>query len=362
MKLLIVTQKVNQDDPILGFFHRWIIEFAKNFYQVTVLALEVGAKSLPQNVRVISLGKNEGLRGLALTKRFLGLILVERKNYDVVFVHMNPIYAAIGGLVWKLLGKKIFLWYTHKNIDTKLKMAHRYVSRVFTASKEGFRIGGPKMLTVGHGIDVGSFAEAVRTKPLGQEPVKMVDVGRVSKIKDPMTMIEATKILRDVTTVDFRLVFIGSPVTDEDKEYSMTISDRIKRHGLYDVVSFAGDVAPRNMPEKYAGADIAINLTPTGGLDKTVLEAMAAGIPVFTANEAFRDYLGEYAERLIFKHGDPNDLAVKISQLMASKDYEKIGKYLQDVARKRCDVSALITRISFEMKSGMNDGGVKNHE
>ena len=30
MKLLIITQKVDSADPILGFFHQWVEEFAKH--------------------------------------------------------------------------------------------------------------------------------------------------------------------------------------------------------------------------------------------------------------------------------------------------------------------------------------------
>ena len=47
MKLLIITQKVNKIDPILGFFHGWIIEFAKHFESITVICLEKGEYNLP---------------------------------------------------------------------------------------------------------------------------------------------------------------------------------------------------------------------------------------------------------------------------------------------------------------------------
>ena len=59
MKLLIVTQAVDINNPILGFFHRWIEEFSKNCEKVTVIALGVGEYKLPQNVNILSLGKNE---------------------------------------------------------------------------------------------------------------------------------------------------------------------------------------------------------------------------------------------------------------------------------------------------------------
>ena len=55
MRLLILTQKVDQNDDILGFFHGWIREFSKNFETITVISLGVGEYNLPANVRVLSL-------------------------------------------------------------------------------------------------------------------------------------------------------------------------------------------------------------------------------------------------------------------------------------------------------------------
>ncbi len=52
MKLLILTQKVDINDDVLGFFHRWILEFAKHYEYITVIALEIGEYNLPENVKV----------------------------------------------------------------------------------------------------------------------------------------------------------------------------------------------------------------------------------------------------------------------------------------------------------------------
>src|SRR3989344_8687589 len=57
MRLLIVTQKIDRDDDLLGFFHQWICEFARHCESVTVICLEKGEYALPANVRVLSLGK-----------------------------------------------------------------------------------------------------------------------------------------------------------------------------------------------------------------------------------------------------------------------------------------------------------------
>ena len=46
MKLLIMTQAVDQNDPVLGFFHRWIEEFSRHCERVHVICLKEGEHSL----------------------------------------------------------------------------------------------------------------------------------------------------------------------------------------------------------------------------------------------------------------------------------------------------------------------------
>ena len=126
-KLLIITQKVDKNDSVLGFFHGWILEFAKNYEELIVICLEKGEYDLPDNVKVLSLGKEDNVSKFVYLIRFYKYILQNRKNYDNVFVHMNVEYVILGGLVWKILRKKIGLWYMHKSVTLKLRLAEKLV-------------------------------------------------------------------------------------------------------------------------------------------------------------------------------------------------------------------------------------------
>lgn len=79
MKLLICTQTVDREDPVLGFFCSWIAEFAKRCEKVTVICLKEGAHTLPNNVVIYSLGKERGATSrLKYATRFWKLIRRER--------------------------------------------------------------------------------------------------------------------------------------------------------------------------------------------------------------------------------------------------------------------------------------------
>ena len=123
MKLLIITQAIDLDDPILGFFHRWVEEFAKRFEHIEVICLKLGRHSLPGNVSVHSLRKEKGRRSRFMYATYFGwLIWKLRPKYDAVLVHMNPEYVILGGVDWRLMGKKIYFWYNHPNKDLRFKI------------------------------------------------------------------------------------------------------------------------------------------------------------------------------------------------------------------------------------------------
>ena len=88
MKLLIITQKVDMNDDLLGFFHDWIIEFSKHFEEVTFICLKKGEYDLPQNVKVLSLGKETNKCKLKYIYNFyknLYFIKICHENYTAIF-------------------------------------------------------------------------------------------------------------------------------------------------------------------------------------------------------------------------------------------------------------------------------------
>ena len=131
-RLLIITQKVDEDDQLLGFFVGWIREFKKHFSSVSVIALRAPRKSW---------------------FRLLLQILWQVPRHDAVFIHMAPMFAILAAPWARVWGKRIGLWYTHKAVTWKLRIAEKFVDVIFTASPESFRLPSKKVIITGHGID-----------------------------------------------------------------------------------------------------------------------------------------------------------------------------------------------------------------
>jgi hypothetical protein len=144
MKLLILTQKVDINDDVLGFMHGWIVEFAKNCELVTVICLEKGEVNLPDNVKVLSLGKETSRSRIKYLFNFYRYIWQYRGDYDNIFVHMNEQYVLLGGIFWKFWRKRIGLWYAHGFVPFSLRIAERMSDIIFTSTQSGFRLESDK--------------------------------------------------------------------------------------------------------------------------------------------------------------------------------------------------------------------------
>lgn len=337
MKLLIVTQKVNKDDPILGFFHRWIIEFAKHCESVVVICLEKGVYDLPANVKVLSLGKEDGVSRSRYLRRFYSYIWKERMGYDAVFVHMNPIYVILGGFLWKIFGKKVSLWYTHKNVDWKLRVAEKLVHKIFTASKESFRLVSKKVQVMGHGIDVDVFAPS---PDKNRQNNQIVSVGRISSTKNQLAIIKGFETLKSLG-YSGNLNIVGGPITADDIKYDEDLKEYVRSSNLQDFVNFKGPVSPDDVVDMYKQADVFINLSSTGSMDKAVLEAMACNLKVITSNDAFKNILPP--ENLT--DSMPQDIANKINIL--SK--RPVDSHWREYVISNHSLNSLISHLSKDL-------------
>ena len=178
MKLLIITQKVDSNDDVLGFMHGWIAEFAKQCISVTVICLQAGEHYLPDKVKVLSLGKESGRSKIKYLWRFYKYIWREWHNYEAVFVHMNEMYVILGWLGWKLWHKKISLWYAHGHVSLSLKIAAKLADIIFTSTQSGFRLPSKKVHVIGQGIDTNIFQ--IKNDALCvNDKFKIITVGRI---------------------------------------------------------------------------------------------------------------------------------------------------------------------------------------
>lgn len=275
MKILIVTQSVDRNDPILGFFLRWIREFSKHCERVTVIGQRTGEFDVAENTYIKTLGKE---RGTSIGKQILNFlihIVHERKKYDAVFVHMTPIWVVIGAPIWLLLQKKIYLWYEVRRGGSILRLACLLCNKVFSATTDGLPFHIEKNIVMGHGIDTNIF------KP-GNEPREVglcVTVGRITPVKRMPLMMEA--VARQ--NPPMRLKIAGGALLPSDQYEVDRLKSEARKLGMEQrlAIGFQNEADVITLLQH---CTVFLHAC-AGGLDKVLLEAMACGCLVLSCAE-----------------------------------------------------------------------------
>jgi glycosyltransferase involved in cell wall biosynthesis len=308
MNLLILTQKLDINDDLLGFMHGWVAELSRLGGKTTVIALSVGEYNLPPKVKVLSLGKETGQSKLKYILRFYKYIYQERKNYDKVLVHMNKEYIILGGACWRFWGKKIALWYNHKKGNWFSRLAGRLADQIFYTSPFSFFAKWPKAKLMPVGINLDIF----KPNPIVEKVHKSIlFFGRISPVKKLDVFIEALNSLKK-DGYNFKANIIGD-APERDRAYGESIKLMVKDYGLIDMVKFEKSVPNWQAPMIYCRHEIFINLTPAGSMDKTIFEAMACGNLVILCNRSFEKiFPEEFLSYLMFKENDRDDLTKKL--------------------------------------------------
>lgn len=346
MRLLIFTQKVDKNDPVLGFFHTWVEEFAKHCESIKVICLYKGKFDLPANVEVFSLGKELGFSRFSYLKNLYKYLYKLNGSYDKVFVHMNPIYLVLCGLYFRLKRIPTYLWYVHRSVNLKLRIATLFADKVFTSAKESFKIDSNKVVYLGHGIDINSLPNTSHLYT--GNTLRIAHIGRITLIKNIEVLIDAGLKLKE-RDLNIQIILYGDCVTKSDEQYKKSLKKIIDKKGLKNNVTFAGSVLHKDLPATLSDCHISVNMTPLGGMDKAVLEAILLGIPTFVSNTVFTALLGEYADMFMYTHKDSTELAEKIYNFTLTAHNQFILDNLNSKVRKDFSLEHLVEKIIKEM-------------
>lgn len=341
MKLLVITQIMDKNDDLLGFMQDWVKALANEAESVTVIALKKGENSLPDNVEVLSLGKEDGSSRIIRIKRFYQYIFQKRNHYDAVFVHMNPIYVVLGGVFWRLMGKRISLWFAHYRVGLLLRFANLLTHAIITSTPYACGLKSKKIHVVGQGINTEKFGEEKRSYTGN---ARLLFLGRITPVKELEVLIDALGEMKDENWV---LDVVGGPI-ESSKEYASAVKKQAKDLGIDKKIVWHGSVANEKTVEFYQKADFFINLTRSGSFDKTTLEAMSCGCIALASNTVFFEvFPKDLHTQLIYKQSDAHQLKEKLHAILnlSGEDKEKISNTMREIIVKNHSVDSLAKKI-----------------
>jgi len=348
MRLLVLTQIIDPKDPALGIYHKWVASLAQKFEHVEVICLTLRKYDLPQNVTVQSLGKentsgNHFVKRLKYIFRFYFLIWNARRAYDAVFVHMNQEYILLGGLLWKALGKKIYMWRNHYAGSFLTDIAASMCDKVFCTSRFSYTAKYKKTIIMPVGVDLESVKMDISIERL---PRSIIFSGRLDSSKRPHLLIKALSILKMKGVTFDKATFMGGP-SKSDASYPEELRIQAEKGGIGNLVEFVGAIPNTETFRYYRSRDIYVNCSRSGMFDKTIFKALASGCTVLTSSIDFKDLAGD---EYFYKDGDAEDLAQKLEkflQITEEEHFRLLGKLKNLIERHSLPV--LVNQLAKAM-------------
>jgi glycosyltransferase involved in cell wall biosynthesis len=311
-RLVFVTQQVDPEHSLLAGAVPMIRALASRVDEVVVLADRAVEGALPENCRVRLYGAGSQARRGARYAHALNEELTPRPL--AVLVHMTPLLAVLAAPLTRPRGVPLLLWFTHWKVTRRLILAERLATAILTVDERSFPFSSPKVVPIGHGIDMEKFPCIARDPA---QRLRVVALGRTSPSKGLETIVRAADL------ADAELEVRGPSLTDEERR------EAARLRALE--IQIEPPLPHTEIAALLAQKDVLVNNMREGALDKVVYEAAATCMPVVASNPGFDDVL---PPELRFRRDDALDLAAKLKAL-EGVDRNELGRSLRSQVAAR---------------------------
>jgi len=252
------------------------------------------------------------------------------KRIDIV--HCNSLRSLLMVAPAARMVRIPLIWHLRLNLEVSLwnRVARRLANRIIVVSdslRRDFPAGAgsaDKFVVVPNGIDAAAFApRLVRLQvrdEIGINPEWSVVgmAGSITERKGQLLLLQAAaKVVKEFPRVKF--VLIGRTNDAHDEEYAAKLRGFIADMGLTENVRFMGWRS--EMPQVLSALDLFVLPSSNEGLPRSILEAMAAAVPVVATNVGGNaDLVVPGRTGLLVPPRDPGALAAAIEKLLRAPD------------------------------------------
>lgn len=297
-------------------------------------------------------------------KLFLALRAIRQFILDCLFKPSDLIYVHLGSnaslyresvfvILAKILRKKVILHFHAGDINNyypfQSKIGQKYIRRALSlsdsliaVSKESARqlreiTASPNITVITNAIDTSVFDVGERSPNGGA--VRLLFVGAIGKLKGERDLIKALAILRCGGKPNIKVSFLGYGAEN--------LKDYCEELGVFEFIEFLGAVPMSERIKFFQKADIFVLPTYAEAMPMSVIEAMAAALPVVTTQVGgIPELIEDGKTGFLFPPGDANALAEKISFLLNNRNAGiGIGKKARQKAREQMDFKVYVKKL-----------------
>ncbi|MCM5680333.1 glycosyltransferase [Schlegelella sp. S2-27] len=292
------------------------------------------------------------------------LLYARRREYSVIHAHIAGNMAAVSCLMGRLLGKTVVVKLTGMTemlggiLDPRpswlnrlkrlaLRGADHYqatssrIGRMLVES--GFDAG--KVRLIPNAVDTDRFASverdaAVRRELCGERPLIGVYVGRLVPEKGLELLLDGwARVFRERS--DAALILVGDGVLRD------ALVQRAQGLGIADQVHFTG---PSDAVEGYlALADFGVLTSLSEGLSNTLLEYMAAGLPVVGSRvSGTEDFVRPGETGWLFEPGDVGDFehSLRAAAEAGPPVLDRMGTNARGLVVSRASIGSVVQQLA----------------
>jgi glycosyltransferase involved in cell wall biosynthesis len=254
------------------------------------------------------------------------------KDRHVEIVHCNSIRSLLTVAPAARIRRIPLVWHLRLNLELGLwnRIGRWLANRIIVVSdslRRDFPAGAgstDKFVVVPNGVDPAAFAPMIDRRQaryaLGINPEWSVVgmAGSITERKGQLLLLQAAaRVVKVVPHVKF--VLVGRTNDARDEVYAAKLRGYVDHMGLADNVLFMGWCS--DMPQVLGALDLFVLPSSNEGLPRSILEAMAAAMPVVATNVGGNAELvvGERTGLLVPPR-DPDVLAAAIEKLLRAPD------------------------------------------
>lgn len=258
-------------------------------------------------------------------------------NVKIVYTEHSLWEVRTDSLMWALIKG-----YMLKKTDAVIGVSEEISNSI----KKTYKLKEKQVYAIRNGVNLRKYPQKhdrlIQGLGINENPIKIVMVANFRKNKNHVFLLKAFSELSKRNNNKVHLVFIGQGFKDDPDNSESEVLETIRNLNLNEKVSLLGYRS--NVNELLSEMDIACLCSDKEGLPMSLIEAMAAGLPVVgTDVDGIKDVIIDKYNGFLVEKGDVKKYSEALDILVQDRDLRMIfGRRSQEIVAQEYSMEKCI--------------------